>query len=534
MSAATTSDIANVLDILRPAADGRDMLLGIASISVLIGFICSCLAIWMFLRFRKHRASAISNVAVSETAIRLRDALLTSGTEVIMTLGDGAGVVHHKASALLQAGMEGADAKRLAGMLDGLLKKGKPFQLSARDAAVGTIAIRGAVIEGSAVLFLKDLRTDAQNVDYRAVLDAIPVPVWTRGPDQALSWANRSFLSAVTADTLRDAIATNASLEDDAEIAIAEADAISQARRTVTVSEKRRVFSLTLTRLKDAGIAGCAVDVTDLAEAEITGKLNAEASSDLLDGIPLAIAIFGKDQSLSTYNDAYAHLWDFGKDWLDSKPTMGEILDRLRETKRLPEQSDFQAWRRGKLRLFEDSARHEEEFWHLPGGRSLRIATKPHLLGGVYMLIEDVTAHLRLEASFRLLSQVQKATLDTIDDGIAIFGPDGRLILHNKTFATLWRLTEDELSDQPHFTKVAILAEARLGQDSIWSIVSAGLTSSEPERCSEWGKTTRADGRIISLSMSRLPNGATIVTFADLTDFEKFEALQRESPNAAA
>jgi PAS domain-containing protein len=511
------------------------MLLSIASISVLIGCVCSCFAIWIFSRFRIYRASATSNRETAEAAIRFRDALLANCPATTMTLDEGAAAIDPKASALLQAGMAGADAKRLAGMLDGLLKKGKPFQLNARSATAGTIAIRGAAIEGRAVLFLEDLRTEAQGIDYRAVLDAIPIPVWTRDSDQALAWANRSFLRAVATNTLQEAIASNASLGDaEGEISIADDAATSETRRIVTVGERKRIFNLGLTRLKNAGIAGCAIDVTDLVEAEIAGKLNEEASCDLLDGIPLAVAVFGKDQGLSTYNDAYANLWDFGEEWLDSKPTMGEILDRLRETKRLPEQSDFQAWKRGKLRLFEDASRHEEEFWHLPGGRSLRVVTKPHLLGGIYMLVEDVTAHLRLEASFRLLTQVQKATLDTIEDGIAIFGPDGRLILHNKAFSKLWHLTEDELADQPHFTKVAILVEARLGQDSIWSIVSAGLTSSEPERCSEWGKTTRADGRVISLSMSRLPNGATIVTFADLTDFEKFEALQRETPDVAA
>ena len=53
----------------------------------------------------------------------------------------------------------------------------------------------------------------------------------------------------------------------------------------------------------------------------------------------------------------------------------------------------------------------------------------------------------------------------------------------------------------------------------------AGSIPPRPESFGEWGKTRRADGRIISLSLSRLPNGATVVTFTDLTDLEQFSAL---------
>jgi PAS domain-containing protein len=160
----------------------------------------------------------------------------------------------------------------------------------------------------------------------------------------------------------------------------------------------------------------------------------------------------------------------------------------------------------------------------------VRVTTHPHLQGGVFILIEDITERLRMEASLSLLTQVQKATLDTLDEGIAIFGPDGRLVLHNAHFAALWRLTETELSGQPHITDIASICNARMGPDGIWSMVSSSVNSMEQERRGKWGKATRADGRIISLCSSRLPNGASVITFMDLTDLERFEELQRVSP----
>ena len=46
-----------------------------------------------------------------------------------------------------------------------------------------------------------------------------------------------------------------------------------------------------------------------------------------------------------------------GRNWLDRHPTDGEILDRLREARKLPEQRDYQAWKRARLALYETGRR---------------------------------------------------------------------------------------------------------------------------------------------------------------------------------
>ena len=60
------------------------------------------------------------------------------------------------------------------------------------------------------------------------------------------------------------------------------------------------------------------------------------------------------------------------------------------------------------------------------------------------------------------------------------------------------------------------------------------LFRSTPERFGEWSKTKRADGRTLSLSLSRLPNGSTVVAFTDITDLEEFAALAEDAAQAVA
>jgi PAS domain-containing protein len=254
----------------------------------------------------------------------------------------------------------------------------------------------------------------------------------------------------------------------------------------------------------------------------------------MLDHFPIAIAVFGADRKLSRHNRAYAELWSLPEEWLDTSPSYDDILNRLREKRRLPEQRNFMDWKKTQLDAFDGLGRRAEQTWHLPRGKSVRIVTRPHLQGGLVVLCEDISEHLRLESSLNLLTQVQKATLDTLDEGVAIFGTDGRLVLHNSVFAQMWKLDDEELVSQPHFAEISNLCAARTGRDGIWGIVSCGIISAAAEGFGEWGRARRADGRVFSLSLSRLPNGATVVTFADITDLERFSAAQVQGANAAA
>ena len=49
---------------------------------------------------------------------------------------------------------------------------------------------------------------------------------------------------------------------------------------------------------------------------------------------------------LTFYNPAFAQLWRLDEDWLATEPTFNEVLERLRERRRLPEHADFRAFKR--------------------------------------------------------------------------------------------------------------------------------------------------------------------------------------------
>jgi len=99
--------------------------------------------------------------------------------------------------------------------------------------------------------------------------------------------------------------------------------------------------------------------------------------------------------------------------------------------------------------------------------------------------------------------------------GEIVIGVDGRLKQHNRAFAAQWSFSGDELRGEPLWSEVAERCIARNGRDPIWDIVSIAVTAAEPERLNAWGATIRKDGTRIWLSVARLQDGSTRMTFTD-------------------
>ena len=95
-----------------------------------------------------------------------------------------------------------------------------------------------------------------------------------------------------------------------------------------------------------------------------------------------------------------------------------------------------------------------ETVWYLPSGRTLRVVINPNPQGGVTYLFDDVTERFSLESSYNALMRVQGETLDSLKEGVAVFGTDGRLKLFNPAFATLWNCDPAALAEKPHFDQV--------------------------------------------------------------------------------
>ena len=494
-------------------------------------------ALWALAEYQgtlKLKRALRNTAGRARALLSLRDAVLSAGRESVIVWGADTNepLSFGRADKLLEACLSGPDATQLSTVLDSLAEGGTPFTMVARTPDGSGIAVRGRPAGSCAAVFLEEeSKAESSETDFRAAMDVLPVPVWVRGKDLALRFVNLAFLSASGASSI-DSVLENDVVLDHSERDLASAvrteNEAVDAKRYAVVGGQRRALAFHLAPLPNGSIVGSAVDVTALAEAEARLQQHIDAHAETLDNLATAVAIFSADHKLNFYNRAYIRLWGLSETWLDAHPTEGEILDRLRELRRLPEQSDFRAWKQEHLELFRRAEDHPEELWHLPGGQTLRVVAQPHPFGGIIFLYEDVSDRLRLESSYNTLIKVQRATLDSLREGVAVFGPDGRLKLHNVAFAQIWQFENTELSGEPHLRNLVDACTARFGHDKMWEIITNTVTAATPERRREYGESERNDGKVLSLTLAPLPDGATLVGFADVTDHFRIQSALRE------
>src|SRR5690606_19373601 len=119
------------------------------------------------------------------------------------------------------------------------------------------------------------------------------------------------------------------------------------------------------------------------------------------------MAVYNASTHLQYYNQAFVKLWDFTESWLSTQPSFSEVLEKLREKRKLPEQADFQMFRDQQLRWFKELQGPHNEFYYLPNGRELRVLVIPHALGGLLFAYEDITDRRAIERSYNTLLAVQ-------------------------------------------------------------------------------------------------------------------------------
>ncbi|RZJ77352.1 MAG: PAS domain-containing sensor histidine kinase, partial [Brevundimonas sp.] len=120
--------------------------------------------------------------------------------------------------------------------------------------------------------------------------------------------------------------------------------------------------------------------------------------------------------------------------------------------------------------------------------------------------------------------QVQTATLDKLNDAVAVFGSDGRLRLHNEAFETFWRVNADALETASDFDAIAELLKAIIPDPALWLGLKARVADPDPEsRIAVSGEARTADDRIAAWQTRPLPDGATLVAFSDVTARRELE-----------
>lgn len=367
-------------------------------------------------------------------------------------------------------------------------------------------------------------------------MDRSPLPAWRMSSGGKLVWANKAYLEAVEAPSLdaalKDKRLLHADLPDLAKRALESGEPVEETRRVV-IGGDRRMLGVCLYPVS-GGAAGVAVDLTAEGEAREALDRHVQAHDETLDHMAEAVAIFGPSRRLIFHNRAFAEMFNLDESWLEERPTHGALLDRLRERRELPEQSDYAAWKAAEMKLYEEiPAETPEELWPLPDGRTLRVVRQRHPLGGLLLLFDNVTQELSLRAQYKTLLTVQRATLDNLMEAVAVFGSDGRLRLRNAAFERMWGVPPEALNEESTFEDAVRLCRPLYHKEDIWQDIKNRVTDPSPEaRVGQVGEMERTDGSVLTWISQPLPDGATVIAWADVTAAKREERMLRRHNEA--
>ncbi len=464
-----------------------------------------------------------------------------------------------------------ADARRLTAAIADMRADGGGFDLelatAAGDRRAGVKGVRVAAADGETLadlLWVTDVtesaaitaglerRLEGLEADaayLRGMLDALPMPVWSRDDDLSLLAVNQAYAVSVEAPS-KAAVVTD-------QVELASGDAVREARALaaharaagqprseqfhLVLGGQRRLSVVTETAFTIGDrllTTGFALDQTPIEDLQARLADHVAAQAEVLERLATAIAIFAPDTRLIFFNTAFEKLWRLNREWLGAHPTYGGVMDALRERRLLPEVADYRAYKEEELKRFVSLIEVAETLLHLPDGRTLRRMVSAHPHVGLIFTYEDVTDFLAQERLFNTMTAVQRETLDHLHEGLAVWGGDGRLKLFNPAFSGLWALDPAVLAGEPHIAEVTEHMRPLLGgpndagadADGMRERLSGLVAARRP--CE--GRLERPDGMILDYAAVPLPDGAMLMTWLDVTDTARVERALRERNEALA
>ena len=512
-----------------------------AGLCTVVGVTLGGLSLWATVKLREARSTSVGCERARAEALAVLDTVPLAAYRWPVGCDPDGHSVRDVAYPKFLAALNPGDATQLEAARLALHRNGAAFSLTVGLRNGGAFAVEGRQSAmGETVLWLLDgnaaalaRQASAEAASLRELIDAIPAPIWRRDRDQVMVDCNRAYASAL--DSTRELVLAEGRqlAPTDPQEPRKTADAQQRnARRHIVIGGSRRLLDITELSCSDGGAIGFAFDCTEVETAETELRRHVGAHAQVLESVGAAVAIYGADQRLKFFNTAFAGLWGLEAEWLAAEPSFGDVLERLRERRRIPEHADFRAFKRERLQLFTSLIDRHQELMHLPDDRTLLLSISPHPFGGLTFVYENVTDRLALERSCNTLTQVRRATLDNLFEGVAVYGSDGRLKLHNPAYRKIWGLSQHDVAGEPHIGEIVDKMRSFLDDGEDWAAMKQGIIANVTAHRAASGPLHRSDGSMLQVATVPLPDGNVLLTYLDVTDTARVERALRERNEA--
>jgi signal transduction histidine kinase len=280
---------------------------------------------------------------------------------------------------------------------------------------------------------------------------------------------------------------------------------------------------------------GGAIVVNDIA-APVLDLDDVRRRADLLDQvllrIPHGICVYGPDDRVAMFNDAYTEVMvgapvrvgDFRDDVIRRRAEAGEYGTGLPDVFVATETGYEVVHPQVRLRV-------------RPNGTAIEIRTTPFPDGGYISVVTDVSALLQAGTESRRWAAEMAMMLENIHHGILLWGADGRLIASNAVVVSLLGLPQGFLTPgRPVTELIATLAGlGHFGPEGEAAPMARRVLACD--RSEPIGReVTTHTGRILFAQSNPTPGGGWVTTLSDITQMRETKTelrLAKERAEAA-
>ncbi len=371
--------------------------------------------------------------------------------------------------------------------------------------------------KGDSAGFLEKMRQDATKKELAtlsATAESAPFLVWRQNKNGIITWANNSYLTLArtAADGREPATWPPNRLFDLTGSLNPDADSSKRVTAHIPGETEPRWFECFETMVGDESLF-TAVSADKVVRAEVALRDFVQTLTKTFAHLTIGLAVFDKQRRLALFNPALTDLTTLSPSFLTGRPTFRAVVDQLREKKMIPEPKDYKSWRRHLIELEAAAANGTyEETWALANGQTFRVTGRPHPDGAVAFLFEDISAEISLTRRFRAELSNGQAVLDTLDQGIAVFSPNGALTLSNIAYSKLWGIDPTTIIGEFGITDATRTWAEKCTPSPVWGDVREFVSAGGERR--EWSADEQLlDGRNLYCQFTPISGGAMLARF---------------------
>ena len=316
----------------------------------------------------------------------------------------------------------------------------------------------------------------------RALLNALPHPVWLRDQDGRLSWVNSAYVKAVDAESEARCSKGQIELLESRQRKSVAARAEDRADRSPSACRSSSAASANRTRS-----SRCRSATPPPARPSTSPPSKPPRASSIARSPPTTARSTAWRRRLPSSAPSRSSpsstrpIRSSGSSTPAGsirRPSDGAVLDRLRELGRLPEVVNYREWKDKILKVLQGRAPSTRTGGTFPTAASLHVMAAQRPDGGVTYLYADETERLALESRYNALISVQRETLDSLKEGVAVFA-------HRRTPAAVQLApsppsgssSRRQLAENPHIDEFIRDARVLYDDTATWAHIGHAVTS---------------------------------------------------------